>query len=134
MLFLYESTVGEVQRGSSFSTLMVFCQRSLWRNPFRFRENERIVAVGGDRGNYTELYRHDGMDWVQIGQTIRLDPIISVISGHHNLIAIVCTNRNDFHIPKKRHRFAKLPTMAPTCEPNTCPTAIPCVWSSSAPL
>ena len=33
----------------------------------------------------------------------RLDPIGSVISEHYNVVDIVCTNRNDFHIHRKRH-------------------------------
>ena len=69
-----------------------------------FSGDGRIIAVGGDRGNYTVLYRNCGMNWVQIGQTFRLDLIGSVISEQYNVIvAIVCTNRNDFHIPRKRH-------------------------------
>ena len=110
-LFLYESTVGEVQRGNNSARLSWLSASERFDEArVSFSGDGRIIAVGGDRGNYTVVHRTDGMDWVQIGQTIRIGPIVSVILVHHNLIAIVCTNRNDSYIPRKRYRFAKLPT------------------------
>ena len=36
-----------------------------------------MVAVGAVNGNYAAVYRNDGTDWVQIGQTIRRGTCLS---------------------------------------------------------
>ena len=100
MLVVYESTVGEVQRGKA-ARLHSLMPAIVLAKSVLFSGDGRIIAVGGDCGNSTVLYRNCGMDWVQIGQTFRLDLIGSVISEHYNVVDIVCTNRNDFHIPRK---------------------------------
>ena len=60
------------------STLTSFSPNNHFGNSVSLSGNGSVVAVGAAIGNYVAVYRNDGTDWVQLGQTIVKVPVMNL--------------------------------------------------------